>query len=1137
MPIIDGNSKKTSSLLQKEAKTSSPDIVGEPFKDYVNNQITQRQKVHGSGFGGTRSQKDLVYLNSRNAWVKMASSVQISALGEDLAKENPDAIGFNQEMVDFQNEANAKLKRLGLNVENYQGIKLAQEGVLFNGITDNKTKIPKKGVSSTSSKINNSVYGFGGTKFGLQPMPGITSFNIGHNNIGSIRTAEVQIKAYNDFQFDLISILYIRLGFTMLIEWGNSMYLDNKGNLTKMGPTIIDDNQTGWFGQKGTSHLEMFNQIETKREQHNGNYDGFFGKITNFDFSFETDGSYSITLTLISMGDVVESFNLNTLNDEFLLPLGSERDVNNKLLNNNSILNKIFCLKNNLLNELDIPQPFDKEGNPNPDYKNQQSFLKSNTNKDFVVVRADTLNLDPPQLATLDPFYTPPTPKEIKYDDTFITFSYFLNLVNDLIGYIGNKSSFAPQLTINTSKKNYCKSIPKLVSFNPQVCVINNNIDLPEFTNTFKLFNPTLYEEEKNDPFLRNVITQNQQTYGPLEEIEFIEENFQISNLLVGRIMNIYLNVNYLEKQIQNKINGQGELLLFNLLDSICKDINISLANVTQLKPTLQDDNIVVIRDFNLDVKTGEDATRITKNSIPLEIYGVNTTNKNQSNFVKDFKFNTTISKNLANSMSIGATAGSSDISSYAKFFTNLNRGLIDRFKEYSLPKNPEFTLDCGVKTKKNKSSSYDPIGSAVSNLVGPLPDTLANNKGVSNISFGQGFRPSPGDFTDGIKKVKESIFSTYSQWYYNTFASQGQVTGLKERWKILLQSGFDVDEASVRANDDPGRKSLIYFDPSLANYQQGKNLFLNLLKILSGEGNPATDSLIGFIPMNVELTLDGISGIKIYNQLVFNSSHLPSGYPDNIELIVTGVDHFLVDNEWTTKIRTLTKPSSKNVDPKKDPVPELNTKIDQTGDGVGDPNFLPLGTPFLNMDDILDPQGQIPIFAPIEKDKGMFLSSIPQANRNIDGVISDHYGVDIAAKEGLKVYAVTEGTLRKPPPNPKGFGNNFVYIEEKRTINTPDQSTFETIIHIYGHMGSYREELVDTYVKPGTIIGTVGDDGSPGSFHLHYEVRKGSYSRNNSKFKGHKNPVLELNKAYNPTIFPNAQTPLPFNPASIFKF
>ena len=43
------------------------------------------------------------------------------------------------------------------------------------------------------------------------------------------------------------------------------------------------------------------------------NYDGMYGKITNFTWSFNDDGSYDIELKLISHGDIIESLKLNTV--------------------------------------------------------------------------------------------------------------------------------------------------------------------------------------------------------------------------------------------------------------------------------------------------------------------------------------------------------------------------------------------------------------------------------------------------------------------------------------------------------------------------------------------------------------------------------------------------------------------------------------------------------------------------------------------------------------------------------------------------------------------------------------------------------------------------------------------------------
>ena len=53
-------------------------IIGEPFHNYVANQITQRQKAHGSGTNGNPRTPDYYsYLNSKTAWVKLASGISI----------------------------------------------------------------------------------------------------------------------------------------------------------------------------------------------------------------------------------------------------------------------------------------------------------------------------------------------------------------------------------------------------------------------------------------------------------------------------------------------------------------------------------------------------------------------------------------------------------------------------------------------------------------------------------------------------------------------------------------------------------------------------------------------------------------------------------------------------------------------------------------------------------------------------------------------------------------------------------------------------------------------------------------------------------------------------------------------------
>ena len=67
----------------------------------------------------------------------------------------------------------------------------------------------------------------------------------------------------------------------------------------------------------------------------------------------------------------------------------------------------------------------------------------------------------------------------------------------------------------------------------------------------------------------------------------------------------------------------------------------------------------------------------------------------------------------------------------------------------------------------------------------------------------------------------------------------------------------------------------------------------------------------IGFVPFKLNLTLDGISGIKIYNKLRINTEFLPKTYGKTADLIVTGISHTLSNNDWTTQIETTLIPKS----------------------------------------------------------------------------------------------------------------------------------------------------------------------------------------------------------------------------------
>ena len=58
-----------------------------------------------------------------------------------------------------------------------------------------------------------------------------------------------------------------------------------------------------------------------------------------------------------------------------------------------------------------------------------------------------------------------------------------------------------------------------------------------------------------------------------------------------------------------------------------------------------------------------------------------------------------------------------------------------------------------------------------------------------------------------------------------------------------------------------------------------------------------------GFIPFNLALTMDGLSGMKINEKFTVNADFLPSNYPETVEFLIKNLTHDVIDNKWLTKI------------------------------------------------------------------------------------------------------------------------------------------------------------------------------------------------------------------------------------------
>jgi hypothetical protein len=884
-------------------------LIGEEFEEYVRKQINVRQKIHGSGTSNNpRPIEYLNYLNSKTAWVKLASGVSIS-------KERLEREGMNST---FSKIELAKQRVLFGGVASLEGNKLTQRGTNSNrnlNITD-----PNSGTYNVNQKneIND-------LEFGLVPMPGITSVDIKNKNRGSIKEATIKITAYTREQFDFIDLLYMRLGYTVFLEWGWSTYFDNDENDQTMGYTLIEDSD-GFFNERwgqGSNNDNYFftdipiltfqqnnpfrqpniqlqsvntfsdflDKITKYRGKHNGNYDGLLAKVRNFDWTISENGTYDITLSLISVGDVIESLKMNVPPTKEVVDFINKKNIlapteyeNLGRDGNPPITPTLLSAENSIISFLTFYRLSDTQRGwengltyrlNNKDfystgrYVTLLSKVKNIVNQTFRYIRQNTGQIDETRILKIQnkftelrreflPFILSGDIKlEVEFenrelidakDTTEITREILIRHDNDEDIYfrvVGKYQTDTPSGFTSISQE--VKDVFVLNYVNEEG---NQNLDNAYYIRLgylLRFIENTIIPLEKNtsekmikihtDQWDSNRMYHfpYQQSYDPrvclvrsniptglnqhLEILPQLPGWFEEGNDYAF-LMNIYVNFSQIESSVNDNLDEQGNLSLFDFLSSLCTAINKALGGVNNLEPVIEEEtNTIRIIDgsYTSNEKPATDYT--------LELYGYNPIN-NSSNFVRNFSVKSTISKEYASMISIGATAAGYTKGMEATMFSKWNTGIIDRFKEEYVPPDP----------------STNPTGSANEAVINYIENVLFKNP--------------------------TTLKSPRGGYYLDTELINSQVSFATEFYKYC-------------------------------QYQ--------LQQKYPKYGSP----IIGFVPISLNLSMDGISGMKIYNVVRTSTRFLPKNYTDSLRFITTSVNHKLNNNDWETTIDTIVIPEN----------------------------------------------------------------------------------------------------------------------------------------------------------------------------------------------------------------------------------
>ena len=435
-------------------------------------------------------------------------------------------------------------------------------------------------------------------RHGIVPIPGITSLecqSVSPN--GSLRKVTINFKCWSLEQLEILEKLYMRPGFTVCIEWGWNKDVGSTGN--------IDISQFGsgnnFLNNKdGASLLTLYEIAYEEVKKSKGNYDICIGKVQNYNWEATNDGGYNCTTTIITYGEVIQSFKIN------FIAMDSSISINGALKSSTGSTAKYGeNLLAGLLGELFDAGKVADNGAKTP--------VTVNNGKGDKIYNLITLDLA--EGIKTQPYLTADSIGK----NVYIKLEDFCDLINRFLMLSNNQGNLILLRTRDyNGKALLCRAHPFQISAHPGICLIR-----PDFW-----LETTFEVSEKDKKKAKEVQKATQDTsYGnPSAVKDKVKEILNSSNYLNKDL----LIINYLNEELKN-----SQLEDFNDLKNIVDNMFVQLENWIKKIDTKKEDN----GTYTINYTFGDDKTLSYKNLNSLNLDEVKIGfgfNNNISNETKD---------------------------------------------------------------------------------------------------------------------------------------------------------------------------------------------------------------------------------------------------------------------------------------------------------------------------------------------------------------------------------------------------------------------------------------------------------------------------------------------------------------------
>lgn len=993
---------------------ASSNIIGASFEDYVKKQIRVRQEKLGLSL---KDQEVYNFTNSNAPFIRLTSGVNVDAsVLTQLGLQNNSLYSGNGLATYNKLYGGRSLYIKSLNTSDPNNVK-------FDALT--------KGYGYYDGSIGQypTSYGFySDADYGLVPPPGIKSIDVKAMNRGSLREATIQIQCHSLQQFKIIEILYMRLKYSILLEWGHSMYFDNDGAFI---PSSAWD--LSYIFLKGTDTQQgILESIEKNREESNGNYDAFFGLVTNFSWTLRPDGGYDITVIARSVGDVIESLKINT-NYPSVNPLNAAPDTTSLITANaeKTTINKILASITTQLypnrgyaHGVDLNNEYRNAAEPKADTTAQTPI--HNGNLEWMAGRLESAFNRTADVSKSGDYLTWNEAWMFEFEKLtggnylrqyYIKLGTLMRILESfLLVYDTTKGKdkvrpplFKIDYNYNT---NYCLTFPRHCSLDPKVCLIpidknvtgsgalsgyafttktydfmevydvNDNTGAIQFYSNDDLATATINLGGKWGPLVIETETTPESTeinpgstlqaYGPrgthtAETLHTYVEG--VATTVLGsdkdaaknNLADLYKFGDDTRKNPITVVDGQPYVLGYSLraqdlgekyFDYNPGNINPKdLGNRNFISPVeISKDEYYRLKGYrsvsyrNADYYAGDDLAhkrayyrRVTVYTFSDLASNYNAGSGGSSNvydLLKDTNFKTDGNAYRGNTMHMYVNLGC--IVDILDKNVNISTGEISLydFLDQLMKKiqNALGNINNFQIIYNEDTNSYRIIDNTF------IPGTIGKTDRFKIASFNANIlKPNYGSFIENVN-FKSKLSNNFATMTTIGAQKNGNVVGSNStalsKWNNGLTDRIIEKKANTNANTDGGNIETIYTQNIIylkefnrkVNEKKVSDQDISSIKGAIGDifnaqiGEYTNDPKanfpgIGFIPFDLELTMLGLSGPRIYESYTIDTTLLPDVYKDKVQFICSGVSHHVDENGWKTTLNSICGPRYSGVE------------------------------------------------------------------------------------------------------------------------------------------------------------------------------------------------------------------------------